>query len=222
MMWPGSSQPYGRNNDTYPTYYPPGYDGSVPWEERVDTVISWITNSSKPANLVFLYYDEPDTHGHVFGPNADETIEEVAKADNRTSYLVDKLKEVGIFDKINLIMLADHGMKEVTQRHIINITALLNPEDIELTHGGTPVLQIAPTEGRGDDLYNSLQNCSSTLNFTIWKKEELRHPYYYTTSRRVLDYILVADPGYAFDDFDRTIKNYNERWNLTGTDKIFT
>ncbi|CAL8070951.1 unnamed protein product [Orchesella dallaii] len=214
LMWPGSSQPYGPNDDTLPTYYPPQYDGTVPWENRVETVISWITNDTKPANLVFLYFDEPDTHGHAFGPNQNETLEEVSKVDGRAAYLISKLKEAELFDKINLIILSDHGMQEVTQERIVNITDLIDETLLEARYGGTPVMQLIPKEGKGDELFGSLSNHSQNHGFTIWTKEEMRYRFRYGISRRVLDYVLISDLGYAFDDFYRTIDIHNDNWGL--------
>ncbi|ODN01586.1 Ectonucleotide pyrophosphatase/phosphodiesterase family member 5 [Orchesella cincta] len=219
LMWPGSSQTYGSKNDSLPTYYYPKYDQNVTWEERVDIVVSWITNDTNPANLVFLYFDEPDTHGHAFGPNQNETLAEISKTDNRTAHLISKLKEAEIFDKINLIILSDHGMQEVTQERIVNITALIDTSLLKARYGGTPVVQLIPNEGKGDELFTTLFNHSINHGFTIWTKEEMRYRFRYGQSRRILDYVVIADPGYAFDDFNQSIANYNERWNLTADPK---
>jgi hypothetical protein len=31
----------------------------------VDMVIDWLVHPKKPANLVMLYFEEPDTHAHI-------------------------------------------------------------------------------------------------------------------------------------------------------------
>lgn len=49
--------------------------------------ISWITDPHKPANLVMLYFEEPDTHGHAFGPNSQTVKNLILKLDNITGYL---------------------------------------------------------------------------------------------------------------------------------------
>ncbi|ODM89479.1 Ectonucleotide pyrophosphatase/phosphodiesterase family member 5 [Orchesella cincta] len=215
LMWPGSNQPYGFKNDSLPTYYYPTYNASVPWEDRVDIVISWITDKTKPANLVFLYFEEPDTHGHAFGPNHQETLNEISNTDNRTAYLIRKLKEVGIFDKINLILLSDHGMEAVTQDKIINITALIDTSLLKARYGSTPVVQLIANEGKGEELFTALSNHSKNYGFKILTKEEARYRFHYGQSRRILDYVLIADSGYAFDDFNLLLAKYNKKLNLT-------
>ncbi|ODM96495.1 Ectonucleotide pyrophosphatase/phosphodiesterase family member 5 [Orchesella cincta] len=215
LMWPGSSEPYGPNNDLRPTYYYPGYNASVTWEERVYTVISWINHDTKPANLVFMYFNEPDSQGHGHGPNHNVTLQEIRKADNRTAHLVNKLKEADIFEKINLIMLSDHGMQEVTSQTIVNISQLIDNSLVEAQYGGTPILQLVPKEGKEEELYTKLSTHSKTNNFTIWKKEQMEYRLRYSKSRRIQDYIVVADPGYAFDDFYSSMEYYNDKYNLT-------
>lgn len=221
-MWPGSSQGYGRKNNLRPTHFYEKYNGSIPWEERVDTVISWITHAKKPANLIFLYHDEPDSCGHVRGPNSEETLREVEKADNRTSYLINKLIEIGVFDRTNLILLSDHGMKEVTQDNIIYLMDLLDAEDLlEAYYGSTPVLQLYPKEGKEEELYQNLTELTQDHRFQVWTKDNLSaSPFHYSSSRRIADYVVVADAGFAFDDFNKTIAYYNKKWGFEG-DSMF-
>ncbi|ODN01588.1 Ectonucleotide pyrophosphatase/phosphodiesterase family member 5, partial [Orchesella cincta] len=192
-----------------------GEGRTIPWEDRVNMVISWITNDTKPANLVFLYFDEPDTHGHAFGPNRPGTLKEISNTDNRTSYLIRKLKEAELFDKINLMLLSDHGMQAVTQDRIVNLTGLIDKSLLKARYGSTPVVQLIANEGKGEELFTALSSHSKNHGFTVWTKEAMGNRYHYGHSRRVLDYVVVADPGYAFDDFYLLIQYYTTTWNFT-------
>lgn len=49
--------------------------------------MSWIKNPVKPANLVMMYIEEPDTSGHMYGPNSDKVKHIVHTLDNVTQYL---------------------------------------------------------------------------------------------------------------------------------------
>lgn len=220
-MWPGSSQPYGKDNNLLPTYYHQAvphyesYAGSVPWEDRVDKVISWMTNASKPANLIFLYYEDPDRFSHVYGPNSGQAFYEISKADNRTAYLVDKLKEVGIYDKINIIFTGDHGMQDITPEHIIYLDPLLEGM-LDLRQGGTILLHFVPKPDKAVELFQVLSNYSVAKNvtFNVWKKEDIPRELFYTESRRVLDYVALSNPGYALDEFNYFISRYNQEMHL--------
>lgn len=41
------------------------------WNDRVDTALSWFVHPKTPTNLVMLYIEEPDTMGHMYGPESD-------------------------------------------------------------------------------------------------------------------------------------------------------
>lgn len=64
MMWPGGEFAYGNRSCTYATSYKPGAEP----RDKVDTVMRWLTSVDQPANLVMLYFDEPDLMGHVYSP----------------------------------------------------------------------------------------------------------------------------------------------------------
>lgn len=66
MMWPGSDFKYDDISCTFTTKF----NTAEPWENRVDTVMSWFTNKKTPANLVMLYIEEPDAHGHIYSPDS--------------------------------------------------------------------------------------------------------------------------------------------------------
>lgn len=67
-MWPGSDFEYNGMKCTFAK----SFDDTVKFEERVDTVMTWFTDKHTPANLVFLYLEEPDSVGHVYGPASDQ------------------------------------------------------------------------------------------------------------------------------------------------------
>jgi ectonucleotide pyrophosphatase/phosphodiesterase family member 5 len=46
------------------------FNMSIPFEERVDKVIEWMTKDQ--LRLVTLYFEEPDKTGHSFGPDSFE------------------------------------------------------------------------------------------------------------------------------------------------------
>jgi ectonucleotide pyrophosphatase/phosphodiesterase family protein 5 len=145
--FPGCCHGYGPNK-TEPTHSL-DYNSQIPYESRVDTALSFITNQTHPANLVFLYFEEPDELGHGFGPESPEVQESIEKMDNVTGYIVSRLRELGIYDDVNLILLSDHGFQEVRQERIIDISLLLVPKDkYYLQYGSTPTYLILPIEGR--------------------------------------------------------------------------
>jgi predicted AlkP superfamily pyrophosphatase or phosphodiesterase len=52
-----------------PDVYIP-YDDSYPFIDRIDDVVNYI--SKLKVELTFLYFEEPDAAGHIFGPESEE------------------------------------------------------------------------------------------------------------------------------------------------------
>ena len=64
MMWVGS-EIKSRNPDIWNQY-----NNSYPFNKRVNEVIRYIKDFK--SNLTFLYFEEPDSTGHAYGPESIE------------------------------------------------------------------------------------------------------------------------------------------------------
>lgn len=141
-QFPGSTQPYGKDQK-YITHLL-NYDGSRPFEERMDITLKWLTNDTHPANLVFMYFEEPDKQGHAHGPNSPEVKAAVENLDQMLAYFLRQLTELGIQDLVNIMIVSDHGMEEVKDKNKIPLDGLIDPALKYTQRGGSPVLQIWP------------------------------------------------------------------------------
>lgn len=65
-LWPGGDYEYIGVNCTFSRTF----NASVPFKERIDTAMSWLTHETTPANLVMLYIEAPDQHAHKYGPDS--------------------------------------------------------------------------------------------------------------------------------------------------------
>lgn len=63
--------------------------GNIGWEDRVDNIVSWFTDSNDPINLGILYIEEPDETGHKYGPHDPRTLDVVKKVDQLTGEFSD-------------------------------------------------------------------------------------------------------------------------------------
>ncbi|XP_018564085.1 bis(5'-adenosyl)-triphosphatase enpp4 isoform X2 [Anoplophora glabripennis] len=210
MMWPGANYPYQGQNITYVKTFEPGYD----WRQRVEDVISWITDPVKPANLVMLYFEEPDTHGHAFGPNSKTVRDLLVKLDNITLYLEELLEQNKLTDKVNVVHLSDHGMISVTPPYFINITQYITNGTYDWA-GASPCIQIIPHEGYEEQIYNSLKTGSvANGHFRVYKKEEFPKRWNYKDNPRSPPILVMADVGYALDDLIITAPKYAEHYHF--------
>ena len=107
MFWPGS-EAKGMTPDIYRRY-----NSSVPNKTRIDNVVNWFSAEDNPINLGLLYFSEPDHSGHKFGPDSEVMIDLIVELDKLVGYLIQRLKDVKLWHKMNIILTSDHGMAEV-------------------------------------------------------------------------------------------------------------
>lgn len=202
IMWPGAAHPYGPD-EKRPTYYHPKYNQSMPWETRVNTAIKWLTDKERPANLIYMYYHEPDACSHYHGPEGKKTKEQLLKADLRYKYLIDQLDLAGFGDKANLILMSDHGTQVVPAGQTLDFNTMIphRKELVETVFDKSALLQVMPLHGKKNELYHVLLNSSKTNHFTVYRKSDLcGPPFFYCDSTRIHDFLLLADPGWAILD----------------------
>ena len=114
-FWPGMEVDF---HGYKPDFSYPRYDGSVSFEDRIDQMIKWLRDDD--ADLGLLYFNEPDHTGHNSGPDSKPVLEKLEKMDWYFSYLLQQLETNGMgLDQVNVVICADHGMVNVTERPYI-------------------------------------------------------------------------------------------------------
>lgn len=212
MMWPGGGDQVYLNTSLTFSH---NFNTSIPFSDRVDIVLSWILHPQTPANLVFLYFEEPDATAHVFGPDSHEVQEMLIKVDNVTGYLIKKLEDNNLTDSVNVFLLSDHGFETVTPSRIINITEVIKGMNYTPV-GNSPVIHIYPEEDNADAIYSALKNASIELgHFSVYRKEEILERWHYKNNRRAPPILVLADESYAFDDMYHYAEVYEKLKNET-------
>jgi ectonucleotide pyrophosphatase/phosphodiesterase family protein 5 len=119
---------------------------SMPYNQRVDYVINWLTDKNKPVNLGLLYFDEPDIAGHIFGPDSPEVVKAIQRVDSGLGYLIKRLNESNLLRSTDIIMTADHGMISST-KGLVNIDTCINSNWYTSVHDDETVFFIYPKKG---------------------------------------------------------------------------
>lgn len=185
--WVGSEAPV---LGTYPAYRK-RYDESVPYLERVDQVMDWLTLPlDQRPGLVMLYFDEPDHTGQLSGPENPATGKEIEYLDSVLGYLRGKIASLDYGDRVNLIVLSDHGMGDVSPQRYINLYDHLKEGWTVRVVGGNPVYLIDPVEDYQDSIVNALNRVDG---MTAWEAAEIPHRLHYGTSTRFPGILVAAD-----------------------------
>jgi len=190
FYWVGSEAPVAG---MHPHYWKK-YDENVTYEARIDTVIKWLSYpEEKRPELITLYFDEPDATSHDYGPVSPETGEVVNLLDSLLGVLRDRLNALPHAKRINLIVLSDHGMAEVSSERYINLRDVVPARMIKNIYGGNPVLFIDPAEGKKDSV---LLLINHTRGVKAWAKENLPSRWHYGTNERISAIVAVADSSW--------------------------
>lgn len=170
------------------------YNRSVPFKERVDTVVQWLSNSAFGVDIATLYFYQPDRTGHVFGPNSPEIRSKVEEMDDLLGYIVGELENADVLEHVNIIVTSDHGMAEIDYLSMhIDLSAYLDMDAIEQIPTTGPVSNILPRPGMEDDV---IRNLSGVPHLHVYRKDDIPSRWHYKNHRRILPILVVADEGW--------------------------
>jgi len=191
FFWPGSE---ATINGVQPTKWVQ-YDGGVPDSTRIDSLIAWMDPAGDvQADFGTLYFSEVDSRGHAFGKNSAEVDEAVIDIDRLLGYLQEKIEEAGLNESLNIILLSDHGMSDLSEERVIFLEDLINLNDVEVMDW-TPVGLIKPKQGKKEEVYQALKE--NEENYTVYLKEDMPERFHFKNHYRIPEIIMIADPGYT-------------------------
>ena len=179
----------------YPTYWKT-YDGSIPNETRVKTVLGWLDlPKEKRPTMITMYFSDVDDAGHDYSPDSEKTGETVRKIDGLIGKLFDGLKKRKIHKKVNLIIVSDHGMAKVPQKNSIVLDEMFDTSLAKQVFWVSEIVQIFPKEGKEDEIYNSIK---SKLPETakIYRKSEIPRRFRYKENRRIAPIVVLPNEGW--------------------------
>ena len=87
------------------------YDENITGQDRVDQVLAWLAEPEENrAHLYTLYFEDVDSHSHWYGPDSKENIAAIGRVDDYLGRLLNGLDKLPHADKVNIILLSDHGL----------------------------------------------------------------------------------------------------------------
>ncbi|XP_020224723.1 ectonucleotide pyrophosphatase/phosphodiesterase family member 1 [Cajanus cajan] len=206
-FWPGSEVHKGPW--ACPPRYCQPYNASVPFEDRVDTVLGYFDlPAHQVPSFITLYFEDPDHQGHLVGPDDSEITNAVSRIDTIIGRLIQGLEQRGVFDEVHLIMVGDHGMVGTCDKKLIFLDDLAPWVDIpkEWVHYYTPILSIRPPSSvdaaRVVEKMNQGLNSGKVENgekLRVFLKENLPERLHYSDSDRIPPIIGLVEEGYKVE-----------------------
>ncbi len=191
--WVGVEAPY---EGEFPTKYLI-YDSKRTRRELADYVLDALCNPNveEIPNLTMWYFDEPDAVEHEYGPTSDETKAVVEDIDNVLAYFMSEVRKSPVYEKINFIFTADHGMAELDPERYYNVYDLI-PGEAKYYYNSNP-LTIEPEEDRVEVVYNILKEHEEEGHYQVWLREEMREEYHYGTyTDRIQPIVILPETGW--------------------------
>lgn len=184
-----------------PTYFKE-YNGKTPNALRVDTVLFWLDlPADKRPTMISLYFSDVDDASHEFSPDSDETRYAVTEVDDQVKRLVEGLKNRGIYDAVNLIIVSDHGMATVERKNAIFLDEIYDEKKTDRILWTGEIVQIFPKAGEEFNIIGALQ--SKIKHANCWRKSEIPARFHYNDSPRIAPIICSADESWILTNHKR-------------------
>lgn len=190
-FWPGTETAIGGMQ---PKFWK-DYDGKVPNDTRVDTVLGWLDLpvADRPT-MITMYFSDVDDAGHNHGPESPENREAVLRVDANIKRLVDGLAARGILEQVNLIFTSDHGMAPYKMRNAVVLDEMFDTGDAERVFWVGEFTQIFPKPGKEDAIYDAIKaKLPKTAN--IYRRSEFPKRFKFGKNKRIAPLVVIPKAG---------------------------
>lgn len=205
MFWPGSEAAiHGHHPDEWKTF-----NAAVTPDARVDQILAWLDQPvGKRPTFLTLYFDTVDHAGHEYGPDSPEVNDQLRATDEAMARLVRGLKQRGLFDQVNLIVLADHGMAGVPAGHGVMMDTLIPTASVQTVSMGilAGFNPLAGTPAAARDfaaVEHTLEQPQQHMH--CWDKTRVPARFAYGANPRVPQLLCLADVGWHITTSDYSV-----------------
>ncbi len=191
FFWPGSE---AKINGFRPTYYK-AYEHQFSYEKRVEQILDWLDLSDdKRPQFLTLYFDEPDSSGHRYGPASSEALIALENVDKQLLNLLQGIKSRNLEDKVNLMVVSDHGMTSLSRDKVLFLDDYIDMDNVKIIDYSA-VVAIRPREGETESVYQKLKDVHPHMQ--VYRKGEIPEKYHYNNYKFIQPIIGVLDLGWS-------------------------
>lgn len=190
LFWPGSAAPI---HGMWPDHWEP-FDASVSPAERVDMILGWLDLAAeRRPTFLALYFDQVDHEGHQGGPDSPQVRDAIAKVDAAIGRLQDGLRQRGIDNRINIILVSDHGMAATSPERVIFLDDYADLSRAHVPARG-PLFTIWPAKGEAATVLAQLRRVP---HLRLYRGENVPTRWHYSGNDRIAPIIALADEGWT-------------------------
>ena len=190
MFWPGSeAEIVGVRPDEWSVY-----DAGVSAGERVDRVLAWLDRSpSRRPHLILTYFEDVDLTGHAHGPDSPQLDAALVRADAAMTRLMDGLRERGLDEAVNLVIVSDHGMATLEPGREVFLEDLVDPALVQIVTFGE-ITSMHAREGHADAVAAALLTAREGIE--CHRREHLPASWRFGSHPRTPEFVCLLDEGW--------------------------
>jgi predicted AlkP superfamily pyrophosphatase or phosphodiesterase len=181
------------------------YDASMTFAGRVDSVLAWLSlPAAQRPRMITLYFNEPDHVEHEKGPDSPETHAAVLTVDSAIARLVGGLRTQNLYDAVDLIIVSDHGMANISPDRYVFITDVTDTLNVRTVDRG-PIWEGWALNGDNAGLVAALRKLP---HVQAWLKDSVPARLHYRDNRRITPVVALAETGWMIN-VGRPVRNRN-------------
>jgi len=191
--WPGSDVAI---DGVRPDHWLP-FDASLSSDARVEQALEWL-DLPEPQRPVFvtIYFDEVDRISHTFGPGSAQVDAAIARVDVALAHLLDGLKQRGLVDTANLVVLSDHGQALAGADKVEVLDRTIDLKDVNLIATGV-LAGLAAKPGHEAEVERAL--LAPHDHMRCWKKSAVPARLHYGSNPRIPPLLCLANDGWIIN-----------------------
>jgi predicted AlkP superfamily pyrophosphatase or phosphodiesterase len=159
---------------------------------------------------VTVYFEDVDEAGHDHGPNSVQVLEAAARLDRSLGQLVQGIDALGLWNRLSIVVVSDHGMSQTSDDRIIVLDEYLDVGAVDVIDW-TPILAIAPLPGSplsADEIYRKLRGRHRALD--VYRRGGTPRRLHYREHRLIPPIIALAGDGWRITSRERIEEDRKE------------
>jgi predicted AlkP superfamily pyrophosphatase or phosphodiesterase len=204
MFWPGAEAPI---KGVRPTYWQP-FDDAYPNRDRIEKVLGWLAlPAGRQPSMITLYFSDVDHAGHDSGPDSPELEEAAARLDAALGQLIDGVRQQGLENRVNIVVVSDHGMTRASDDRLVFLDDYIDLNTISVTNWDS-LLQIMPRPRTTDSVYRRLRGMP---HVTIYRKHDIPRRLHYRGNPRIPPIVGIPHVGWNVTSRPREQRRSDDR-----------
>jgi predicted AlkP superfamily pyrophosphatase or phosphodiesterase len=214
FFWPGSE---AAIRGVRPTFWNT-YDATIPNDTRIQTVLEWLRlPPERRPHVITLYFSDLDVAAHRGPLDAPAIAEAAQSVDRALGALLAGLDALPIRDDVYLLLTSDHGMAEMSGRHIVMLNSLIDPAAVTAGYDG-PIAGLHVNGPSGD-----ARQIRDAINARLghgraYLRAEVPEQHHFREDPRIGDIVIIMDEPWVLLASMPLTGLVRERWGNHGWD----